>query len=330
MSKYQIKYSSTTQSLLALRNCISDIINVGKISDTDILTLRYWMDDNKHLVGNYPFDKIYSLIDEILSDGVIDSEEKEHLLKILSNEAIYEPASTSIEFLFGCHVCLTGNFTFSSRKEIEETIEKYGGFNEHKSPTRQTDYLFVGGKGSPDWAYGNYGNKIKKAKELQEYGYSILIMSEDALKNFFSSHDLNNIYSMQECIQLFESLNKESMQIIQNQINATATGCVKVVQPLSHHLDSLVDKGILFECTANFNWFEMLSYCTRDELNLRIESLNTGLRFRKNLTLESLIKWCATNIPERARELFPEYGAFMLNEKFFNYNLLSQLQDFLN
>ncbi len=328
MNRYHVKYSSTTQSLLSLKSFISEIIITGKISDDDILTLRYWMDDNKHLAGNYPFDKIYSLIDGILSDGVIEEEEKEKLLKILSDEKICDHSFSSIDSLCGRYVCLTGNFTFASRKEIEETIEKYSGFNEHKSLTSRTNYLFVGGKGSADWAFGNYGNKIKKAKELQEKGCPILILDEDILAHFFSTHNPPDIYTMQECLQLFDSLSNESLEIIQEQIHSAIAGCFKVVHPLSPHLEPLISKDILSECT-DFNWSNQLYRFSRNELASRIESLNTGLHFRKNSKLESLINLCTLNIPERIRELFPEYGAFMLNERFLNSDLLFQLQKML-
>ena len=187
-NKYHIEHSQTTKSLLALKDAISEMISAGSLTDDDILDLRYWMEDNQHLAGNYPFDKIYSLIDNILSDGIIEEEEREQLLEILNNEQVCDSSSFHIDSLSGKRICLTGTFSFAKRKDIEETITKYGGFNECHSITYRTNYLFVGGHGSVDWAYGNYGNKVKKAKELQEKGYNIRILGEDDLKAFLDSH----------------------------------------------------------------------------------------------------------------------------------------------
>lgn len=180
-NRYHTEPSPTTKSLLALQRVISEIISIGNLSDDDILTLRYWMDDNRHLAGNYPFDKIYSLIDNILSDGVIEDEEKTQLLEILSKEQVCDISPVQINSLSGKRICLTGTFSFAQKKEIEEKISAYGGINEHNSIREYTNYLFVGGHGSTSWAYGNYGNKVKKAKELQEKGSHIHILGEDSV-----------------------------------------------------------------------------------------------------------------------------------------------------
>lgn len=186
---YQEKYSTSTQALQTLLSTISQIISDGKLSDSDILDLRYWMDANKHLSGNYPFDKIYSIIDDILSDGVIEDQEKDQLLSFLSNEKICDHPLQSIETLANCHVVLTGNFYFMNRMEIEKLIASYGGICD-KGVNHSTDYLFVGGLGSRDYAYGKYGAKVKKAKEMQEHGHHIQILSEDVLDAFFRNNPL--------------------------------------------------------------------------------------------------------------------------------------------
>lgn len=187
MDRYNTVYSSVTQSLQALNNAISEILSIGSLTDEDVLTLRYWMDDNIHLSGNYPFDKIYIIIDQILSDGTIDSKDKEELLRILEEENVCDSEPAAISTLMDKHICLTGNFVFAPRNEIEKLISDQGGVCD-RNVFFYTDYLFVGGKGSRDWAYGNYGNKVKRAKELQERGHDILILGEDSLSLFFETH----------------------------------------------------------------------------------------------------------------------------------------------
>ncbi len=189
MDRFNTVYSSVTQSLQALNNAISEILSIGSLTDDDVLALRYWMDDNIHLSGNYPFDKIYKIIDQILSDGTIDPKDKAELLLILEEENICDSEPAAISTLMGKHICLTGNFDFATRNEIEELISNQGGVCD-KNVFHYTDYLFVGGKGSRDWAYGNYGNKVKRAKEFQERGHDLLILGEDSLSVFFDTHDI--------------------------------------------------------------------------------------------------------------------------------------------
>ena len=42
-------------------------------------------------------------------------------------------------------------------------------------------YVVVGGEGSSDYAYGNYGSKVKKAMDLQAKGKPIQIIAETDL-----------------------------------------------------------------------------------------------------------------------------------------------------
>lgn len=45
--------------------------------------------------------------------------------------------------------------------------------------TNNTNILIVGDLGSNDWKCGSYGEKIKRAKEMQEKGLDILIIGEN-------------------------------------------------------------------------------------------------------------------------------------------------------
>lgn len=325
MDRYHIEYSTTTKSLRALKEIISEFIVSEELSDTDILSLRYWMDDHRHLAGNYPFDKIYSLIDNLLSDGVIEVEEKEQLLEILSEEKICDTNSAPAIKLKGHHICLTGNFTFSKRKDIESTIAAYGGFNEGKSLTWRTDYLFVGGCGSDDWAYGNYGNKIKKAKELQEKGCSIQILGEDVLKEYFESHCPPITYTTPECIKIFDKLPEEAQRIIQQEINHNLSSNYENAYRNSSTLDLLISNGI-FEERKNDK--ERLHLLGRNELNERILNLDINISFKKNLSQTDLINWCLSNIPQHIDVLCHDYRVISLCSKFTNTNALLELQKY--
>ena len=78
------------------------------------------------------------------------------------------------------NIVLTGDFDHGTRNDIKRYVESIGG-NIKSSVSGKTDFLIVGNQGSPDWSFGNYGSKIKRAKELQLAGKPILIITENDL-----------------------------------------------------------------------------------------------------------------------------------------------------
>ena len=322
-------YSSTTSSLQLLLSAVSEMVSSGKLSDDDILSIRYWMDDNKHLSGNYPFDKIYSIIDDILSDGVIEPEERELLLSILLNETIYNSSQFTIRTLAGYRICLSGNFTFASRKQIENLLIKYYAINE-KNVTLKTDFVFVGGLGSSEWAYGNYGNKVKKAKELQEQGHRILIFDENTLKHFFENHVPATTFTFEQCVNIINPLPDEAQKIIQKEINFIINGSSESVYTHDKITDMLIDQNILYKLDNDYASQRIIFLISYDELITCIEALNLDIPFKKNMSLEALIEWCFKNIPERIKNLFPNYMMLRLHDSFLNPDVLIKLQQHLS
>lgn len=75
---------------------------------------------------------------------------------------------------------LTGDFASGDKNDIKAKIEQAGGFVK-SGVSKKINYLVVGGLGSDRWKFGNQGSKITKAKELQEQGIDIHIISEDDL-----------------------------------------------------------------------------------------------------------------------------------------------------
>lgn len=74
-------------------------------------------------------------------------------------------------------VCLSGNFKTGTKYEIG-TILAERGANIIESVNKKVDYLIVGEEGNEKWAYGQFGNKISKAMEMQAKGHHIAILRE--------------------------------------------------------------------------------------------------------------------------------------------------------
>lgn len=185
--KYQTKHTDETRALQNLQSLISGIISDGIITREEIDFLTKWLVENKWLSGNFPFDVIFGTVRRILADGVIDSEEREYLMNLFSQFSISEPLKelNSIEKIYfeGRNFVLTGEFNLGDKMLVQKFIECRGGVCK-TSVSSKTNYVIVGGKGSPDWGFGNFGVKIKRAKELNSEGHRIVIVSEsDFFKN---------------------------------------------------------------------------------------------------------------------------------------------------
>ena len=149
-----------------LRGIIEGIQTDEVIKDSEIYMIENWLYQNDYLMGHYPYDKIKEAIDRILEDNIITQEEKESLTKIFDD--ILSPvddASKAAVTIPGKEFVLTGDFQHGSRSEIEAYIVSKGGIV-HSGVRKKADYVVVGLYGSPNYCQGNYGTKIKKAKEI--------------------------------------------------------------------------------------------------------------------------------------------------------------------
>lgn len=180
-SKNRHRVSESTRALHELSEYIKYMIADDYISDIEISVLEEWLEDNKNLAGNYPYDVIYEKLADILEDRIITDSEREELLDLLIDQSdpvqFHSEECKSIDFTNKV-VCLTGDFDSGSRSEMERTFQSAGAVIS-KNVTLKTDYLIVGGSGSAAWSCGNYGNKVKKALELQKNGKPIVIIRED-------------------------------------------------------------------------------------------------------------------------------------------------------
>lgn len=180
------RLSANSQSLLILNGILSGITCDNILVEAEVDYLQKWMDDNAALKGNYPYDKIYSILAAALADGVLEHSELSDMLRLFKqvtdpvNDSTCDCGKLNVD---GRSICLTGEFNCGSRSEVGEKLISFGA-NIHASVTQKTNILIVGGQGSSAWCAGNYGTKVKKALELQEKGFEILLMREP---DFFSA-----------------------------------------------------------------------------------------------------------------------------------------------
>jgi DNA polymerase-3 subunit epsilon len=176
-------FNDITLSLQVLMGLLEGISCDKKLNTIEIMELKKWMQENEKLKGNYPFDIIFENIDKALDDNFIAGNESEKLLKLFDGflnplEDSSNKNTNSEKIMFNNnYICLTGNFEHGSKSEITNKIEKLGG-KVVGGVIATLNYLIVGGEGSKDWSFGNYGTKVKRAMELNSKGKNIKIISE--------------------------------------------------------------------------------------------------------------------------------------------------------
>lgn len=184
--KYKVVFSKESQALQTLHSLLLGIISDGVLSKEEVLHLEKWINDNSFLSGQYPYDRVFQIVKESLRDGVFDQCEMEEMLTLF--QSCVSPVEnlcckTPIASLDNKIVCLTGEFEFGTKSNVESLIMQAGGICK-RSVTQKTDFLIVGNLGNSDWSCGNYGGKIKKAMEIIDHGGRVQIIKENDLVNF--------------------------------------------------------------------------------------------------------------------------------------------------
>lgn len=175
-------FGEATLAMQVLFGILDGIACDNVINDHELNTLLQWLKSHTHLSGVYPFDNILDIVTDIIEDGVITKAESDELIAAIKR--FTSPLETNPcrcgeggVCISGKSFCLSGNFQHGEKSDIGKAIEAAGGVIV-SGVSRKTDYLAVGGMGSGEWKFGNYGSKVSKALELQEQGMPITILSE--------------------------------------------------------------------------------------------------------------------------------------------------------
>ncbi|MBE0450103.1 MAG: hypothetical protein IBX70_04565 [Clostridia bacterium] len=163
-------YTDRTIKVQEFLGIIKSIIHSDDFSSVSIKYLKDWMNRHPELESELVYKKIKVKIEQ--GDD----------LRACFNECVDPVKSADYDTINidGKLFCMTGNFSFGSKTDVELFIIAHGG-KIHPSVTRAVDYVLVGNEGDPGWSYGSYGAKVKKAMEMKEKGYPIKIISEKDL-----------------------------------------------------------------------------------------------------------------------------------------------------
>lgn len=174
-----------------LTGIVTGIVADGHLHNMEIQMLSTWLGSNESVTHTWPGCAISRLLKEVLADGQITEEERQHLLAELqalvgndfsdSGSADSELAKLPFDLdpvmSQGMRLCFTGEFVYGTRNACERLALKHG-LEPIKGVSKKINALVVGTHISPEWVNTSYGLKIMRVMELREEGHPILIVRE--------------------------------------------------------------------------------------------------------------------------------------------------------
>lgn len=198
--------------------CVEDLINellgfVSGISADNIITidefkgLAEWLHNNPDSIACWPGNILYKTINDIVEDGVVDSEELRDLTqtcKMIAGQQFLETGAADGAPSEFCAqpidslpsnvetVSFTGKFLSGSRATLEKQAETLGIRPIKKDIPQYLDLLVIGSLASRDWRFSSHGRKIEKALINQYKGFGTLIITEENWVNVTKTENLKN------------------------------------------------------------------------------------------------------------------------------------------
>ncbi|WP_189521463.1 MULTISPECIES: BRCT domain-containing protein [unclassified Mesorhizobium] len=162
----------------------------GTINKAEVEFLQKWLAANAEISNQPIIRTLYRRVNEILDDGVLDSDEHSELLDTLNSFSnrdfelgevlkpttlpLCDPAPTLT--FSGRQYCFTGTFNFGQRKHCERAIADRGGAAGNL--TQKADVLVIGAYATESWKHSSFGDKIVKATAWRDQGLPISIVTE--------------------------------------------------------------------------------------------------------------------------------------------------------
>ena len=173
-----VSTSPITLATQILDGILKGILVDGEITEEECKNLRQWLYDNIYLSDHYPFDETIKVLDKALEDLIITQEEIDYITTRINQ--ILDPVNSLREQVYsvnGKHICLSGNFTYGQKSDVEKEIISKGGIID-TTVKKATDILMVGNCECQAYSNGTYGTKVKKAMEYNQKGCNIKIIKE--------------------------------------------------------------------------------------------------------------------------------------------------------
>ena len=169
------------------------IIADGKVDQAEAEALLSFLREADENYLDHPMtNRLLERVGAMLQDGVLDDEESQELLELLTSFSggisnwgeISKPASLPLDdpapvLVFpGRSFLFSGTFLLGARAECKRVVRDRGG-EVLTSVNRKLDYLVIGAYASEAWKHQSFGTKIEKAMEYRAKHGRPMIVAED-------------------------------------------------------------------------------------------------------------------------------------------------------
>ena len=226
-----MEYGQTSRVTTQIRALMERISELGSKPNIDVGNVLAIVD---HIHREFPeSDDVFvtaaeKLLTQIANDGRVSDGER-HLLSNFAN--MYEnPISDSpVTEVSGKAFVLTGDFAADGGKATVSDMVKAAGGVVKGGVSKKVSYVVAGSLGSDAWAFGNFGQKVKKALDLKLTGKAdIRIVSEKALMCYLESKSPEAMGALREKASRFERQWK-SAKVVSNGFAGLTEGQQKVL-----------------------------------------------------------------------------------------------------
>jgi len=198
-------------------------------------------------------------------------------------------------------ICFTGKLAELTRAQAEQEARARDGLSQ-KTINKELDYLVIGSIPSNGWKFGDYGNKIVKARQLIENGAKLKMISEDEFMESIENHHVTNSGDINEKILIcrFKAL-------VQNG-DFDIDGLENYMEELknmenSHVSAKLEDPLIYQELYGQFEGIDLT------------DMILFQCRIVRHILIDSEGQFIANNIKERFDKIQGVVGEFSWSEK---------------
>jgi len=192
-------YTTTVVLLQQLYGYLEGILSDSIITEAEVIALNQWLETNQEtLSGIYPFAEFYHILQNVLADGIVTSDEAETLKRIFERYCVTKAlvikdlppadmALLNLTYVYtmkphiyfpGKKFCFTGKSLHGKREHLGALVIAKGALTTD-SVSSNIDYLVVCDGGNKQWAYSTYGRKIESSLDLRKKGSNLQVIQED-------------------------------------------------------------------------------------------------------------------------------------------------------
>ena len=164
-----------------LNDIAGQVVYDGVVDDSEVTFLRDWLGRHTEYAKKWPFTKLFRLLEQVLEDGKVDSDERLQLLMFLSGissfgeESILTKTPSVVfadrSFLF------CGDLELVTPDRAAEDVKRLTG-RVASTADKGLDYLVVGNLGKGSWEDSAHAVVIKMVRGNVEEGADTQLISE--------------------------------------------------------------------------------------------------------------------------------------------------------